>query len=76
MDIELKEPFMGYTGTGVTTGPKIASASMKLLTPFGLADNTARRGFVTQPHHLYKGQKEKESELCVRVHWKTLQTSS
>ena len=50
MDIELKEPVMGYTGTSVTTGSKIASASMKLLTPFGLADNTTRRG--TQPHHL------------------------
>lgn len=52
MDIELKERVMGYISTGVTTGPKIASASVKLLTPFGLAEDTARRGLVTQPHHL------------------------
>ena len=47
---------------GYITGPKIASASTKLLTPSGLADSTARRGSAAQAHYT-KGEKNRKVNL-------------
>ena len=47
---------------GYITGPKIASASTKLLTPSGLADSTARRDSAAQAHYT-KGEKNRKVNL-------------